>query len=382
MKTENKFLNIISQKARENRISYWEQETYSIRTSLKNDKKHAGLWFKTIGCFHDKQGGCSICDYSNGENVADNEIVNFVKKGLSTLTETYNELIVTPSGSMFDENEVSKTAREEIFQILKNTKHEGFAFETRADTITKSKIAKTQNILNNRLTKIYIGLETSNPWLLKYSINKNLDLNRVINSYKLLINYGITSISNILLGIPFLTEKESIEDTVSTIKWSLQHGSQKSCIFPVHIKKDTIGEILFNLKLYNPPSLWSLIEVLKQFKTEIKQNKIEISWYTAMGAYNIVSSPTTCPICYEKVIKLLDKFDNSGNYINIKELDKMKCKCKDVWKDKLSQNSTHNLIDRVLSGYQILALSLFDEKWYKKNLNKIKNIESEYNCSC
>lgn len=352
----NNFLNTISHIVRKDRISYWDTEEFSIRTDKKEGKIYGGLWFKTEGCSHDKRGGCSICDYSNGKEVSSEQIISYVKKGLLTLSDVFEDLIVTPSGSFLDEFEVLSEARTGILDLLRKTQHKQFSFETRADTITEEKIIELKSILKERISQIYIGVETSNALLLKYAINKNLDLQKVIRTYKILNRHNIKSISNILLGVPFLTEKEAIEDTVSSVKWCLKHGSSKCCIFPVHIKNATIGEKLFNLGLYKVPSLWSLVEVLKRLEKEIKQNKIEISWYTNMGAYNIVQSPTTCPDCFKKVIDLFNEFNSMKDFVSVEKLDAINCSCRKQWEENSKIGHNLDLNSRISIGYKKLAL--------------------------
>ncbi len=352
----NNFLNAISSEIRKNRVSYWDTEKFSIRINKKQGKYYGGLWFKTEGCSHDKRGGCTICDYSNGKKTSSKEIIGFVKKGLLSLTDIVEDLIVTPSGSFWDEYEVPIEARVAILHLLRDTPHKHFSFETRADTITEQKIIELKNILIDRVSRVYIGVETANMWLLKYCINKGLDLLQVTQAFEILNKYNIKSISNVLLGIPFLNENEAIEDTVSTVKWCLQKGSSKCCVFPVHIKNATIGEALFKLDLYKAPSLWALVEVLKRLEKEIKQNKIEISWYTNMGAYNIIQSPTTCNNCSNKVIGLLDKFEEKQEFKYINEIENIECKCKEKWTEGLHILNKIDLVDKVNNAYKKLAV--------------------------
>ncbi|NDV57973.1 hypothetical protein [Bacteroides sp. 519] len=378
MKTENPFLDLLARKARKNRESYWDVEPFVTRLSNINNNIYASLWFKTNGCSHDKRGGCTICDYSNGISISTQDMVDSVALGLTTIPKGCEELLISPSGSMFDSKEVPDSVRQKIFSLLDKSDSRKIAIETRADTITYDKIKETQNILKGRLSKVYIGLETSNLWLLKYCINKNLDLNQMINSYNLLQANNIISASNIFLGIPFLSEKENIQETLSSIKWSFSNGSDIISLFPAHIKKATIGEVLFKLEIYSSPSLWSLIEVLRQLEQEIYENKIEINWYTSMGAYNVISSPYTCSKCYSKVIEILDKFSQSNDFNYILMLDEIKCECKNIWRDKLEKNNSLNLYERVINGYQQLSEYLFNRNWFDFHFDRLINMKIEY----
>ena len=125
----------------------------------------------------------------------------------------------------------------------------------------------------------------------------------------LLRKYQIPSIANVMLGSAFLSPREAIEDTVETVRWAIEQGTDSAVIFPAHVKQWTLLEWLWERGLYSPPSLWSLVEVLARIGSQLA-SRVSISWYKVYtqesegGELNSLDdmwylrSPSTCVVCH------------------------------------------------------------------------------------
>lgn len=371
MNIKNEFLLRIGREARRERNRFWDNNDISIRLSSHLGKPEGGLWFRTEGCRYDHQGGCLMCDYSTGNSTTPDQMIGFIREGLNEIPHKCRQLLVSPSGSMLDEREVPDKALDGILTLLKESPHELFSFETRADTIDEEKIIRCNRLLDNRLYRIFIGLESGNPWVLKYSVNKMLEVERFLQAHKILKKHNVNTAANILISAPFLSAAENLKITTDTVKWALKEGVNECFIFPVHVKESTPLLHLYNEKLFAPTSLWALVEVLKNLGPEVSRKNLRLSWYTSYGAYNIVASPTTCEKCIDKVIPLLDRFAEFGDYGAIDELINMNCVCKDKWYERLHTPEAISLPDRVARGYESLANKFLGEDWWKMNSKSI-----------
>ena len=209
---------------------------------------------------------------------------------------------------------------------------------------------------------------------LKYSINKGLRLDDYRNAVHILHNQDIRLATNIIVGAPFLSASAAIDDATRSVRFALELGSDECYIFPINIKTSTPLASLYNRGLYFPPSLWSLVEVLKRIKNNIMiAGSIKLSWYKSYGAYNVIQSPTTCPLCYDKVIGLLDKFAEYGDYALIEKLTSIECVCKDNWNESIRQEAIYNPVESVLKGYELLANEFFGSDWWQNNKVSIKD---------
>jgi radical SAM enzyme (TIGR01210 family) len=320
-----------------------------------------------------------MCNYGKSTPVAVEDMIEYVKSGLSLApNEDGMMLLVSPSGSMLDEWEVPAQAREGILELVGKTNAKTYVCETRIETIADEKIKQYVEILDNKIKCIEVGLESSNPWVSKYCVNKELSLPKYIESMAILRKYQVLSIANVIVGSPFLSSKESINDAVETIRWAFSHGTDRCTLFPVHVKRWTLVEWLWKHDQYTPVSLWSLIEVLNQLGPELAQ-RVTISWYKlyiekmARGRLNsfkdlgYLSSPTTCTLCYSKVINLLDTYRDTNDFSVIVELTSMSCTCKDVWRSTLEKKELLSLPERVASAYESIGRDVLGDRWWNKN---------------
>ena len=84
-----------------------------MRTNYRIERANGGLlcdlWFLTVGCIHDAQGGCVMCNYGKGSGaVYWDKILGELKRIMKRLTLEFEDFLLTPSGSMLDEREVSR----------------------------------------------------------------------------------------------------------------------------------------------------------------------------------------------------------------------------------------------------------------------------------
>lgn len=367
----NQFLLGIGKEARKKRQRFWDDYEFSIRLSRFQGELEAGLWFRTSGCSYDHKGGCIMCDYSTGPYTKPKDMVEYVKKGLQKIPYTCNQLLISPSGSMLDENEVPLEALEGILIAASKTPHRLFSFETRADSITKEKIEFCYKYLGERFYRLFIGLECANDWIRKYCVNKQLSDVDFIKTVEMLKKKNIRIAANILINIPFLNEKENIELAVEGIKWAIDRGVDECFLFPVHIKKATPLSYLYEKNVFEISSLWSLVEIINRLGVKYYEH-IRLSWYTSYGAYNVLASPKTCNRCYDKVISHIDKFAEYQLPEEIEYLSNISCDCKYDWKKRIDTLNYEKTIEqRVFEGYRILSDKFNGVDWWKEKSDSI-----------
>lgn len=350
MDERNSFLLRVGREVKKQRVSFWnEEETTSIRLTKTANGQNAGLWFRTAGCTYDAQGGCIMCDYSNGPYTSPEQMISYIKHGLKSLPSDCTNLLVSPSGSMLDTKEVPLEALIGILRELNKTPFRIF-FETRAETVSEDVMRACKDILGDRFGGLYIGLESASPFVLKYCVNKQLRLSSITEAISICERHHVEVILNVLVGIPFLSSEESIRSAADTVNWGLSNGASQCDLFPIHIKSSTPLGSLYEAGVCSPPSLWELLEVLNRLE-ESAWRKVGLSWYTSNGSYNVISSPSTCPLCVDRVIGCLNGFVWTKSPEWIEKLNKIDCTCKRNWEKKASKP----LPERILEGYRVLA---------------------------
>jgi len=350
----NPFLQRAMRAAQATRPRRSHRQSYEWRREEVPGRAMALLWFLTRGCGHD---GCTMCDYGAGPKVGAAAMVTAVRTGLAELAGTgLGHLAVTPSGSMLDPKEVPPAARAAIFEMMNDFDVPDVFFETRAETITAEAVAEVRAAIPNKRVGTTIGLETSSAYLQRFAVNKGSHPSWVVTAIEHLHAGGISAMLDHGVGTPFLSPAEAIDDAVTSVRWSIDHGADVAVLLPIHVRDHTVAGTLFRLGLYQPPSWWSLVEALRRLGPGVSET-VSISWYKNYTTATLLASPDTCPECHDRVLALLDRYRAEQSFAVVEELSAIECACKDAWRTTLESDSPP-LPERILASYEALADAL------------------------
>ncbi|MGF7119292.1 archaeosine biosynthesis radical SAM protein RaSEA [Methanobacterium oryzae] len=286
----------------------------------------------TPGCAHalSESGGCTMCSYiadSPLENVSSSQLID-IFKNLMEKHEIKPKTVVKifVSGSFLNEKELPKEARDEILKILNKEENiEEIVVESRPEFVTEEIIKNCCDLLPDKIFEISIGLESSSDYIKEYKINKgflNEDFKRAINIIKnLKSNYKITSKAYLFVKPILTSEKEAIEDAVASAKYAEKIGVDRISFCPATIHKGTLMEILWRRGSYQPPWIWSILEIIKKVRSEVK-----IPVIMDTSGFGTRRGPFNCKKCNKK-------FKNLIIESNLKQTipEEFKCECKDKW---------------------------------------------------
>ncbi len=343
---------------RNNPIKDWANEIkkrQQEKEKVKNDEEPVSTWkdkirinndihdciniiLRTKGCSWAKKGGCSMCGYlfDASSSVTQKQIFSQLKKSIKQ-HDVDNKFYVKifTSGSFLDNEEITREMRLKIVEELKEKNDfAGLSIESRPEYINKKTITELKNKIDDLI--VGVGLETSNNEVRKECINKGFSLNDYKKSIDILKKNEAIPKTYLLLKPPFLSEEKAIKDTIISTKKVSKIGSDKISINPCNIQRGTIVNELYKNNEYNPPWLWSLIQVLKETK-EVKSDVI--SHPVAAGKKRGIHN------CGECDGKIIEKIKNYSLYQDPSYLNKIKCGCKEQWKTILkNEEKSHNFI--------------------------------------
>lgn len=323
------------------------------------------VWFRTSGCHWDRQGGCTMCNYGGAGPVDANAMVGAVRHALESLDRPVDELLVSPSGSLLDPREVPPAARHRIYDLMAAYPAPMILIESRPEWVTQEALAELRNSQPpGRRIAVEIGLESVDPWIRQYCINKGGVLDDFIRAVRLARDTDIEVYANVCLGTAFLTAPEAIDDAVSTVRWALDNGANRAVVFPVHIKPYTLLDVLCARGDYTAPSLWSLVEVLRRLGNEFLPC-VEIAWHRSYYDRDdkIRRSPDSCPHCRDTVLRHLDQYRATQAAEVIAALSTFPCACRTHWAEELAAATEGDRAERVAAAYQALAPTFGLEGW-------------------
>jgi radical SAM enzyme (TIGR01210 family) len=287
------------------------------------------LIFKTIGCDFGKKGGCTMCGFvydSATTPPSHEEILSQFDKALKKADRFDKFMLkIFTSGSFFDENELSKKVRDEILKIIENdSRIIKVIAETRPEFVTENAIENTMHILKDTKFEIAVGLETSSDLIKEKAINKGFSTSDFINASLTAKKYNATTKAYLLLKPPFIPEGIAMNDIISSID-DVANLTDTISINLCNIQNGTLVERLWKRKQYQPPWLWSIVEILKITKQKYP-NIVIMSDPVGAGSKR---GPRNCEECSGIVADAIRKFSIKQD---LSIFDGLSCDCMELWK--------------------------------------------------
>jgi radical SAM enzyme (TIGR01210 family) len=261
----------------------------------------------TRGC---SWNNCTMCSYSlqAGEEPFREEFMQLMERD-------FEKLKIFTSGSFLDRTELPVSQRNDLLDMVKERGVKELTIETRPEYVKEA--PSVQKYLGDIVLEVALGLESSNDRILHYCINKGFlfeDFTRAVDTLK-----SIKVKAYLLIKPPFLTEYEAIEDAVRSAHMIADMVDVIS-FNPVAIHKKTVLEYLWRTKMYSPPWLWSVVEVLNR----CRHLPLHIICHpVAVGTRRGVKN---CRKCTSRVAEKIRTFSLTNEEID------HDCACREEWK--------------------------------------------------
>lgn len=219
--------------------------------------------FRTRGCYWARSGGCTMCGYVNDTSldVTKENLLTQLQKAAAR-HEGQPVTKVFTSGSIFDEFEVPPDVRREILRTF-GSRSKKVIVETLPHFARRELVEEAVGLCEK--LEVAFGLESVTPAVLANSVNKPFVLEHFEDACDIVHSAGGTVKTYLLVKPPLLTEREAIEDAVSSAVRVA--GLTDTISFnPVNVQRGTLVERLWRRGEFRPPWLWSVVEILERTK--------------------------------------------------------------------------------------------------------------------
>ncbi len=236
------------------------------------------------------------------------------------------------NGSLLNDSEVVPEARDYILRkIQEDPDIKMLVIESRPEFIQEEKIRHIKELVPDKYVEIAMGLEMKNDVYRAICINKGFSLQVYTNAVKIIKKY-LHVRTYVFLKPPFLTERESIESAVETIRYVFEIGCDTVSLEACTIQDYTLVSYLYERDMYHSPWLWSILEVLKRTWNYGK---------VIVGLFSFYPSPKgvpyNCDSCSDDFMKALIQYNRT---LDIAAFDQMKeCSCIKEWEEELNKDS-------------------------------------------
>jgi len=279
-------------------------------------------------------GGCSMCSYvadSPLQKVRAQELVEIFQENLQK--HIYNSEIsrstavkIFVSGSFLNPEEIPSEARHEIFQILNEySEIEEVVVESRPEYIIGNVIRECCEAIPNKIFEVAIGLETANELIREQRINKGFDNQNFEKSMeiinKLKSDFKVKAKVYLLVKPILTSEREAIEDAVRSAIYAEEKGVDRISFCPATIHKGTLMEVLWRKGSYQPPWIWSVLEITRRVR-----EALDIPVIMDTAGFGTRRGPYNCKKCNSKIKEMIIESNLQQNIPA--EVD---CECKNQW---------------------------------------------------
>ncbi len=294
----------------------------SVACDYFRDGTFLEISFMSKRCKNDAAGSCVMCDYGAVDGVKNCEEYIREMEDILKKENDIQYLLLCTNGSIMDSSQIPDSTLWRILEYTSKTYIPNIILESHYRDITDRKLQKIKEIFYSKNVTIELGLETVNQTYQDYLIMKHIDMNMFEKTVYMIQNYGISVDLNILIGLPFLSDKEQLQDTRNSIIWAFE----RSCnvvVFPVNIKPFTLLMNMFENGYYKPVSHWLLLLLLNTLETEYL-SKVLISYYGNRDENYYLDNktifPDCCSVCQKNLMDFYDAFGSEDNPYQKKEL--------------------------------------------------------------
>jgi archaeosine synthase beta-subunit len=144
----------------------------------------------------------------------------------------------------------------------------------------------------------------------------------------------------LMIKPPFLDDSEAIQDSVDSLRYLRDLGLQTATLCPTRVAKNTLAHRLFLRELYQPPNLWSIVEVIRRASADIQ---LRVACINLRGSDFDSIFPYSCPQCADAIVTGLEHFSLCGALDNLPSA----CRCRPRNKTTMSVVDAELLAPRV-----------------------------------
>ena len=279
-----------------------------------------------------------------------------------------------PGGSFFDDREVPGELREAVLAgcaVLPSLRSVGL--ETRPSLLSYQKLMHAVESLPDTVVDLTLGfgLECLDPLVREVAVNKGYNTNHIDRAIEVIdrANAAQSRVHvdfevYVLLKPLFLTENESIDEAVRTIKWSFGRGASTVALFMNTIKRNTVQGYLASREdlvapyRYMAPFYRTAVQVLRVLPPRARSATLVLGTQSGVPAEG---QPTGCQLCTPLMLGALMGFNFTRDDALLEAAARSWCPCREDW-DRALNVQGRPLPERIELGIAILEAAFPDQE--------------------
>ena len=345
------YMRRLREKAREEGESHAAQRTFQSVVFTDRRIGHLDgrcverlvLFLRGTGCSWVSQvGGCTFCgfwDATNfGRKISNAEYIQQVENALGSLgaeIERFPIVCLYNDGSLLVESEIGLAVVCTILNRFALYPHiRRVVIESKVVDIKQAVLAKLKNSIGSLELEIAVGFESANPTIRDLCINKNFGDDVFAAKAAMLREHDIRLVPLMMIKPPFITEGQAIHDALETLRYLDQFSFPHIDLEMATVERHTLVAELWRNGLYQPPRLWSIIEILRRSRVLGIRTPVFIS----PPNYTVPSLDFTsnCPSCTQAVVDAIRAYNRA---FDVSVFERLDCGCRGAWSSSLGEVS-------------------------------------------
>jgi radical SAM enzyme (TIGR01210 family) len=291
---------------------------------------------------------CTMCPIPNEsfygkrrEFTPDDFLSQFNSSFAGEPLDNYQLISVYNSGNWFANREIPPEARQRIYLAIADSQCEGLMVESLPQFITPAAVDEARKHLENKRLIVGIGLQSADDFIRNVCINTTCTKSQFERATRLLWENGYTPKVYLMIKPPFLTEREAIEETVNSVKYVSEVGYEDVSICPTRIAPHTVVAELAKKGMFEPPSLWTVINILKRVEPI---PRVRVACLDVDGKDMDTIYPRNCETCTPIVLEAIKNYNTERDLSLLEELS---CGCKKDYQEAIQITDIRPVQDRV-----------------------------------
>lgn len=288
--------------------------------------------FRASGCAWARKpgGGCAMCGFqamtTAGKPVEPADLIAQFESVVAQpgAFDGVGEVHLYNSGSFFADQEFPPEVREHVLGRLGRAEVQRVLVESRPEYLRAQQLVTARAALGTVELEVGMGLESADDRIREVLICKGFGRSEFERAVGTLGESASRLLIYLLIKPPGLTEEQALQDAVASARYAFDvarsDGVPARVAFqPVFVAPGTALGREYLAGRYRPPSLWTVIDVLRQTHP-LGEVSVGLS-EEGLGAHAI---PAACALCTPRLKAALTEYNRTRA---LPALDQIPCDC-------------------------------------------------------
>jgi radical SAM enzyme (TIGR01210 family) len=224
--------------------------------------------------------------------------------------EPYEVVALYNDGSFFSPTEIPEEAQVEIARIVAASGVRRLTVESLPAFVTEPRLQRFVEALGDVELEIGIGLQSSNDLVRETLVNTRITRRAFEDALQVMNKLGVQPKIYLMVKPPFLTDEEALSDVVSSVEYVAELGVEGVTLCPTRISANTVAWELWNKDVYEPPSLWTLLEAIR---LTCDDHTVRVATMNLADVDFPSERSRGCPKCTDRLIDGIVRFSVDGD---------------------------------------------------------------------